>query len=125
MSKFKKIYEAAMSTVTVNPQLMKDQIGSKLGSLPDETKKALAGVAGSLDTKNPVDELLTAVQKDPSIIQKLTPDQKEALNKILNPENTNTTTQQNKGQTNGQRPTLDEVQKQQPPTSNAATRPLV
>lgn len=124
MSKFKKIYEAAMSTVTVNPQLMKDQIGSKLGSLPDETKKALAGVAGSLDTKNPVDELLTAVQKDPSIIQKLTPDQKEALNKILNPENTNTTTQQNKGQTGGQNPTLDQVQKQQSP-SNAATKPLI
>jgi len=124
MSKFKKIYEAAMSTVTVNPQLMKDQIGSKLGSLPDETKKALAGVAGSLDTKNPVDELLTAVQKDPSIIQKLTPDQKEALNKILNPENTNTTTQQNKGQTGEQNPTLDKVLKQQSP-SNAATKPLI
>jgi len=124
MSKFKKIYEAVMSTVMVNPQTMKDQINARIGTLPADTKNALAGVAGALDSNNPVDELLTAVQKDPTIIQKLTPEQKEALNKMLNPVNTNTTTQQNKGQTSGQNPTLDQVQKQQSP-SNAATKPLI
>lgn len=124
MNKFQKIYENAMNTVTVNPQLMKAQINSKLGTLPDDTKKTLANVTDALDTENPIDRLITAVQKDPSIIQKLTPEQKDALNKILNPENTNTTTQQNKGQTSGQNPTLDQVQKQQSP-SNAATKPLI
>ena len=125
MSKFKKIYEAVMSTVTVNPQTMKDQINARIGTLPADTKNALAGVAGSLDSTNPVDELLTAVQKDPTIIQKLTPEQKEALNKMLNPVNpVNTTTQQNKSQTNDQNPTLDRVRKQESP-SNAATKPLI
>jgi hypothetical protein len=125
MNKFQNIYENALNSVTINPDQLKKEIDSRLGSLPPNTKNALDGVAGALETKkNPVDELLTAVQKDPTIIQKLTPVQKEALNKILNPNNTNTTTQQNKGQTGGQNPTLDQVQKQQSP-SNPATKPLI
>jgi hypothetical protein len=123
MNKFQSIYENAINNVTVNPAQMKEDL-KRLGTLPPTTKNAVQGVAGALDTENPIDRLLTAVQKDPSIIQKLTPEQKDALNKILNPENTNTTTQQNKGQTGGQNPTLDQVQKQQSP-SNAATKPLI
>jgi hypothetical protein len=125
MSKFQTVYENAINNVTVNPEQLKRDISSKLSTLSPASKAAIGGVAGALDTENPFDRLLTAVQKDPNIMQKLTPQQKEALNKILNPENTDTTTQQNKGQTNGQNPTLDMVQKQQAPTSNAATRPLV
>ncbi len=122
MNKFQTVYENAVNNVTVNPEQLKRDIASKLGTLPDATKAAVGGVAGALDTENPFDRLLAAVAKDPSLMQKLKPEQKEALNKILNPENT--TTQQNKGQTGGQNPTLDQVQKQQSP-SNPATKPLI
>lgn len=122
MKKFQSLYEEALGSVTINPSLMKTQINSKLTSLPNDTKNALSTVADSIDDKNPVENLILAIKNDPNIIKNLTPEQKEELNKVLNPLNADTT--QSNGQTKGLMPTLDKIQNQKSP-SNYTTKPLI
>jgi len=123
MSKFEKIYKEAVTNVmatgnnqttqtTSNSDAIKASVLTDLKINPQDFQKIKQKLQQNLPNVQNVDQLFRLLANT---------DEENATTKTTNkPED-----QQNKGQTSGQNPTLDMVQKQQAPTSNAATRPLV
>lgn len=115
MSKFDKVYNEALVNIGTNPQPTQPIGNSTSRTQLDISKLNMLSqkLAKSKGTNQPVN---------------LTPDELEALSQLLGgssaeAQTTDTDTDTDTGQTNGQNPSLDNVQKQQTP--NPANRPLI
>jgi hypothetical protein len=122
MNKFEKIYKEAVTNVmatgnnqttqtTTNPDAFKSSLLTDLKINPQDFQKIKQKLQQNLPNVQNIDQLFRLLANT---------DEENATTKTTNkPED-----QQNKGQTGGQNPTLDGVQKQQSP-SNPATKPLI
>ena len=123
MSKFEKIYKEAVTNVmatgnnqttqtTINPDVIKSSPLTDLKISPQDFQRIKQKLQKNLPNVQNIDQLFRILANT---------DEENATTKTkTQPED-----QENNGQTGGQNLTLDKVQKQQAPTSNAATRPLV
>jgi hypothetical protein len=125
MSKFEKILKeyTAPSSIAINPDSLKKRVESLLKPVQGTPEgEALRTVSGAVDDGSSNDSqfwpnIINQLQKNPKLLSTMTPEQQEFLKPFFQNSENNSNA---KGQTNGQNPSLDSVQKQQSPTTSSS-----